>query len=98
MMRQVCSPRIGCRFFVPFALVLLSSTFAFAHNPQTSDLADNPAVAAQLQSGQGKPAQLDGERVFRWLLGLGLAPLAHGDDALDDGERGDVWVWLAGLA
>jgi M6 family metalloprotease-like protein len=61
MMRQVCSPRIGCRFFVRFALVLLSSTCAFAHNPQTSDLADNPAVAAQLQSGQGKAAQLDGE-------------------------------------
>jgi hypothetical protein len=41
--------------------VLLSSTFVFAHNPQASDLADNPAVAAQLQSGKGKPAQLDGE-------------------------------------
>jgi hypothetical protein len=61
MMRQVCSPRIGSRFFVSFALVLLSGTFVFAHNPQASDLADNPAVAAQLQSGKGKPAQLDGE-------------------------------------
>jgi len=60
MMRPVCSPRIVGRFFVSFALVLLSSTFVLAHNPQGSDLADNPAVAAQLQSGKGKPAQLDG--------------------------------------
>src|SRR5215813_2999153 len=61
MMRQVCPPRIGVRFFVSFALVLLSSTFAFAHNTQASDLADNPAVAAQLQSGQGQPVQVQGE-------------------------------------
>src|SRR5215468_1157808 len=60
-MRQVCSPRIACWLFVWFALVLLFSTFVFAHKPQAGDLADNPAVAAQLQSGQGRPAQLDGE-------------------------------------
>jgi hypothetical protein len=61
MSRQVCSPRIGSFPFVALAVVLISSTFVFAHNPQNSDLADNPAVAAQLQSGKGKPAQLDGE-------------------------------------
>ena len=61
MRRQVCSPRIVGRLFVSFALVLLSSTFVFAHNSQASDLADNPAVAAQLQSGKDKPTQLDGE-------------------------------------
>src|SRR5438067_4222702 len=61
MRRQVCSPRIVGRLFVSFALVLLSSRFVFAHNSQASDLADNPAVAAQLQSGKDKPTQLDGE-------------------------------------
>lgn len=60
MSRQVCSPRI-VRFWVALATMLLSSTLVFGHNPQDSDLADNPAVAAQLQSGKGKPAQLDGE-------------------------------------
>jgi hypothetical protein len=42
-------------------IVLLSSTFSLAHNPAGGDLADDPAVAAQLQSGQGKPAQLEGK-------------------------------------
>jgi len=42
-------------------IVLLSSTFSLAHNPAGGDLADDPAVAAQLQSGQGQPAQLEGE-------------------------------------
>jgi len=42
-------------------IVLLSSTFLLAHNPAGGDLADDPAVAAQLQSGQGKPAQLEGK-------------------------------------
>ena len=60
MSRQVCSPRI-VRFLLVALAVLLSSTFVFAHTPQASDLADNPAVAAQLQSGKGKPAQLDGQ-------------------------------------
>src|SRR3954465_7358348 len=61
MMRPVCSPRIVVRFVVSFALVLLSGTFVLAHNPQASDLADNAAVATQLQSGKGKPAQVDGQ-------------------------------------
>jgi M6 family metalloprotease-like protein len=58
MSSQVCSPRIE---FVTLAVMLLSGTFALAHNQQNSDLADNPAVAAQLQSGKGKPTQLDGQ-------------------------------------
>ena len=61
MSRQVCSPRIVRRLFVSLAALLLSSTFVLAHNPQDSDLADDPSVAAQLQSGQGKAAQLDGQ-------------------------------------
>ena len=61
MIRPICSPRIAGRLFVALAVVLLGSTFVLAHNSQNSDLADNPAVAAQLQSGKGKPAQLDGE-------------------------------------
>ena len=61
MSRQVCSPRIGSFAFVALAALLVSSTIVFAHNPQNSDLADNPAVAAQLQSGAGKPAQIDGQ-------------------------------------
>lgn len=60
MMRQVCPPRIVRSGFVSFAIVLLSSAVALAHN-QSSELADNPAVLAQLQSGKGKPAQLDGD-------------------------------------
>jgi len=60
MMRPVCSPRIVGRVLVSVALALLCSTFVLAHNRQGSDLADNPTVAAQLQSGKGKPAQLDG--------------------------------------
>src|SRR5437764_13418994 len=58
MSSQVCSPRIE---FVTLAVMLLSGTLVLAHNPQASDLADNPTVAAQLQSGKGKPAQLGGE-------------------------------------
>jgi hypothetical protein len=46
---------------VSFALVLVASTFVFAHNPKNTDLAEDRTVAAQLQSGQGQPAQLDGE-------------------------------------
>ena len=61
MIRPVCSPRIAGRLFVSFALVLFGSTYVVAQNPQNGGLADNPAVAAQLQSGKGKPAQLDGE-------------------------------------
>src|SRR5262249_15702729 len=61
MSSQICSPRIGSFLFVALAVVLVSSTLVLAHNPQNSDLADNPAVAAQLQSAKGKPAQLDGE-------------------------------------
>jgi hypothetical protein len=61
MSRQICSPRVVGRFVVSFALVLLSSTSVLAHNPQASDMAENPAVTAQLQSGKGKPAQLDGQ-------------------------------------
>ena len=61
MSRQVCSPRIVSFLFVALVVMLLSSTFVLAHTPQGSDLADNPAVAGQLQSGKGKPAQLDGE-------------------------------------
>jgi len=61
MMRQVCSPRIVRSVFVSFAVVLLGSITVLAHNPQNSDLADNPSITAQLQSGQGKPVQLDGE-------------------------------------
>ena len=62
---EICAPRIfslaivGRAIFAGF--MLLASTFVLAHNPQASDLADNPAVAAQLQSGKGKPAQLDGQ-------------------------------------
>jgi M6 family metalloprotease-like protein len=61
MSRRVCSPRIAGFLFVALVVMPLSSTFVLAHNPQASDLADNPAVAAQLQSGKGKPAQVDGE-------------------------------------
>lgn len=61
MGRQVCSPRIGSFLFVALAALLVRSTTVFAHNPQNSDLADNPSVAAQLQSGKGKPVQLDGQ-------------------------------------
>jgi M6 family metalloprotease-like protein len=61
MSRQVCSPRIVGRLFVVFATVLLGSTFVLAHNSTDSDLADDPAVAAQLQSGQGQPIQLEGK-------------------------------------
>src|SRR5436853_3409521 len=62
---RICTPRIftrsmfGCAIFA--STVLLASTFVLAHNPKDSDLADDPSVAAQLQSGQGKPVQLDGE-------------------------------------
>src|SRR6266568_395672 len=65
MIEWICAPRIFSRsIFGPAilaGLLLLGSTFVLAHNPQNADLADNPAVAAQLQSGQGKPIQLDGE-------------------------------------
>jgi hypothetical protein len=61
MSRQVCSPRIGSFLFVALVVMLLCSTFVLAHNPPAGDLADNPAVTAQLQSGKGKPAQLDGQ-------------------------------------
>lgn len=60
MKEKIC-PRIHGRVFLLSFLLLLSSTLVFAHNPEKSDLADNPAVAVQLQSGKGKPAQLDGE-------------------------------------
>lgn len=57
---KICAPRIfGYAAFA--GLMFLGSTFLFAHSPQNSDLADDPAVAAQLQSGQGKPVQLDGQ-------------------------------------
>ncbi len=62
---RIC-PRIFKRkFFVAHSIlagmILFSSTSLFAHNPANNDLADDPTVAAQLQSGQGQPAQLDGE-------------------------------------
>ena len=60
-MKETICPRIHDRVFLLSFLLLLSSTLVFAHNPQASDLADSPAVAAQLQSGKGKPAQLDGQ-------------------------------------
>jgi hypothetical protein len=59
MKEKIC-PRIHGRVLL-LSFLLLASTFVLAHNPQPSDLADNPAVAAQLQSGKGKPTQLDGE-------------------------------------
>src|SRR6266568_539602 len=61
---KICAPRIfsrsifGCAIFA--SLLLLGSTLVFAHNVKDSDLADDPAVAAQLQAGQGQPAQLEG--------------------------------------
>lgn len=61
MSRQVCSPRIVGWVLVSFGLVLVASTFVFAHNPKNADLGDDPTVANQLQSGQGQPAQLDGQ-------------------------------------
>ncbi len=57
---RIC-PRIFVINTFLAGIVLLSSTFSLAHNPAGSDLADDPAVAAQLQSGQGKPAQLEGK-------------------------------------
>src|SRR6476661_7279336 len=61
MMRQVCSPRIVRCLFVSLTIVLFGSTTVLAHNPESSALADNPVVLAQLQSGQGQAAQLQGE-------------------------------------
>jgi len=57
---QICASRILRRaVFAP--LLLLVSTFVFGHNAKDNDLADDPTVAAQLQSGQGRPVQLEGE-------------------------------------
>ena len=61
MSRQICTPRIVGRLFVTLVFILLGSTFVFSHSPQNSDLADDPAVATQLQSGHGKPVQFDGQ-------------------------------------
>jgi hypothetical protein len=62
---RICPRIFKTEFFVAntiaAGIILLSSTSLFAHNPANSDLADDPAVAAQLQSGQGKQVQLDGE-------------------------------------
>jgi hypothetical protein len=60
-MKEAICPRIHGRVFLLNFVLLLSGTLAVAHTPQGGDLADNPAVAAQLQSGKGKPAQLDGQ-------------------------------------
>jgi len=60
MESRIC-PRIFVINTIFTGIILLSSTFSLAHNPAGGDLADDPAVAAQLQSGQGQPAQLEGE-------------------------------------
>ncbi len=60
-MKETICPRIHGRVFLLSILLVLCSKFVLAHSPQASDLADDPAVAAQLQSGKGKPAQLDGQ-------------------------------------
>src|SRR6266536_808432 len=57
---RICTPRIFGRAIFA-GLMLLGSTPVLAHNPKDSDLADDPAVAAQLQSGKGQPVQLEGE-------------------------------------
>ena len=57
---KICSPRIFGHAILA-GLLLLGGTFARAHNPKDTDLADDDAVLAQLQSGQGQPAQLEGE-------------------------------------
>jgi hypothetical protein len=65
MKLKICPRIFKTEFFVAntiaAGIILLGSTSLFAHNPANNDLADDPAVAAQLQSGQGKPVQLDGE-------------------------------------
>src|SRR6266851_6773364 len=54
---KICTPRIfGCAIFA--GLMLLGSTFAFAHNPDTND--SDPAAAAQWQAG-GQQVQLQGQ-------------------------------------
>ena len=60
MNSRICAPRIFGGAIVA-GLMLLGSTFVFAHNTGNTDLADDNVVAAQLQSGQGKPAQLEGQ-------------------------------------
>jgi hypothetical protein len=57
---KICAPRIFGRAIFA-GLMLLGSTFVLAHNTKDTDLADDNAVAAQLQSGQGQPVQLEGE-------------------------------------
>ncbi len=57
---KICAPRIFGRTIFA-GLMLLGNTFVLAHNTKDIDLADDNAVAAQLQSGQGQPVQLEGE-------------------------------------
>ena len=57
---KICAPRIFGRTIFA-GLMLLGNPFVLAHNTKDIDLADDNAVAAQLQSGQGQPVQLEGE-------------------------------------
>src|SRR6266496_416481 len=57
MIKWIWAPRIFGRAIFA-GLLLLATTFAFAHNPGTNDI--DPAAAAQWQAG-GQQVQLDGE-------------------------------------
>jgi len=52
MKSEICAPRIFGRAIFA-GLMLLGSTFAFAHNPGTTDESDAKAAAAQLQRDPG---------------------------------------------
>ncbi len=56
MIKWIWAPRICGRAI--FAGLLLLTTFAFAHNPDTND--SNPVAAAQWQAG-GQQVQLEGQ-------------------------------------
>ena len=60
MKMRICAPRIFGRAIFA-GLTLLISTVGFAHNPNDNGLADDPAVAALLQYGQGQAVQLEGQ-------------------------------------
>src|SRR6266849_8642892 len=57
MKKTICSPQI-CGSALLFAVLMLGSTFAFAHNPGSND--SDPPAAAQWQAG-GPQVQLEGE-------------------------------------
>ena len=54
---KICPRIFGLAMFA--GLVVLTSTLALAHDD--TDTSESAAVLAQLQSGQGQPAQLEGE-------------------------------------